>query len=120
MVVVLDGPARGRCVMDSGEKRWHNDNEWTRRPQVEVAIAADTNAVVNQVMDWLTRTKPCPTTAAQALGPRGKSSCPLLSPLGGATHDSTPDLTKLGLGVSPVNSPGSRSSNAGKNLKSHV
>lgn len=66
VVVVLEGPARGRCVMDSGEKRWHAENEWTRRPSVQVAIKADVKAVEAQVVDWLQRDRPAPTIATAA------------------------------------------------------
>lgn len=51
--VLCDGFARGKTLQDPGRKRWNVENGWTGRPKVQVAVAADYEAVVNAILEGM-------------------------------------------------------------------
>ena len=55
VLVVPDGLAKGHSIMDAGKKQWVGTHEWMGRPRVRVATAVDACAVVDTVLDRMTR-----------------------------------------------------------------
>ncbi|PSC71961.1 putative uridine nucleosidase 2 [Micractinium conductrix] len=55
VLVVADGPAKGRTIRDEGKKRWVGANEWQGLPAVKVALGVRGSEVVEWVLDRMTR-----------------------------------------------------------------
>jgi ribonuclease PH len=55
VLVVTEGPAKGRTIMDEGLKNWVGTNEWQGRPQVAVAAGVRSEALVAWVLERMGR-----------------------------------------------------------------
>ncbi|KAL4440556.1 hypothetical protein ABPG75_003557 [Micractinium tetrahymenae] len=55
VVVVTDGPAKGRTIRDEGHKRWVGTNEWQGLPAIKVALGVRSERLVSWVLDRMAR-----------------------------------------------------------------
>eukprot|EP00887_Chlorella_sp_A99_P002299 scaffold10.g2299.t1 len=55
VVVVDDGPAKGRTIREQVQKSWVGSNEWQARPKVKVALGVQSQEVTQWILERLTR-----------------------------------------------------------------
>lgn len=55
VLVVADGPARGRTVLDECKREWVGSNAWINLPKVKVALGVNNTALVPWVIDRMQR-----------------------------------------------------------------
>jgi inosine-uridine nucleoside N-ribohydrolase len=55
VLVVTDGPARGRTIVDDGKRSWRGPNGWTGLPRIKVAMGVNSEEATTWVLDRMTR-----------------------------------------------------------------
>jgi uridine nucleosidase len=55
VLVVADGPAKGKTILDECKREWIGHNGWTDLPQINVALGVQSTALVSWVLDRMTR-----------------------------------------------------------------
>ncbi|CAG9464646.1 unnamed protein product [Pedinophyceae sp. YPF-701] len=53
VIVVRDGPCRGKTIMDTGERVFKFPTEWDARPKAQIAVGVDTERVRAKVRELL-------------------------------------------------------------------
>lgn len=55
VLVVADGPAKGRTILDECKRPWVGTNAWVHLPVVKVALGVEAEAVVAFVLERMGR-----------------------------------------------------------------
>lgn len=55
VLVVADGPAKGKTILDECKRDWVGHNEWADLPKINVALGVQSSTLVSWVLDRMTR-----------------------------------------------------------------